>query len=249
LSREEDTVHAIEITGLAKRYGEHQAVRDVTFAVPRGRIVGLLGPNGAGKTTTLRALLGLVEPTAGTALIDGRRYRDLRRPERVVGALIDGGAAHPGRRAEDHLAVLAAATGVRRDRVGATLERVGLTGAARRRIGGFSQGMRQRLGLAAALLGDPEILVLDEPATGLDPEGIRWLRTALRAFAADGGTVLLSSHGLGEVARTADDVVVLHEGRVLADAPADELAAEHGDLETAFFNLTVEAAFGLEAVR
>jgi ABC-2 type transport system ATP-binding protein len=242
-------VHAIEITGLAKRYGDQQAVRDVTFVVPRGHVVGLLGPNGAGKTTTLRALLGLVEPTAGAALIDGRRYCDLHRPDRVVGALIDGGAAHPGRRAEDHLAVLAAATGAPRERVGTTLEQVGLAGAARRRVGGFSQGMKQRLGLAAALLSDPEILVLDEPATGLDPEGVRWLRTAVRAFADDGGTVLLSSHGLGEVARTADDIVVIHEGRVLANAPTDELAAAHGDLETAFFDLTVEAAFVHEAVR
>jgi ABC-2 type transport system ATP-binding protein len=239
----------ITVERLAKRYGEHQAVTDVSFSVQRGRIVGLLGPNGAGKTTTLRALLGLVEPSAGTALIDGQRYRDLPEPSRVVGALIDDGAGHPGRRARSHLDVLAAATGIPRRRVDETLERVGLAGAARRRVGGFSQGMRRRLGLAAALLGDPELLVLDEPANGLDPEGIRWLRHTLRTHADGGGTVLLSSHVLAEVAQIADEIVVLHQGHSIVQAPIDELSSAYGDLEAAFFSLTIDAAFAEEAVR
>jgi ABC-2 type transport system ATP-binding protein len=219
-----DTV--ITVDRLAKTYGNHRAVVDVTFTVERGSIVGFLGPNGAGKTTTLRALLGLVEPTSGSALFGSTRYRDLPEPSRVVGALLDAHVGHPGRTAIGHLSVLACALGIPRSRVLAVLDRVGLADAARRRIGGFSQGMRQRLGLAGALLGDPEILVLDEPSNGLDPDGIRWLRHTLRDFAADGGTVLLSSHVLAEVAQTVEQIVVIGEGRVLANAPVGELTSD-----------------------
>ena len=191
----------------------------------RGTIVGFLGPNGAGKTTTLRALLGLVEPTSGTALFGTTRYRDLPEPSRLVGALLDAHVGHPGRTAIGHLSVLAGALGIPRSRVHAVLEQVGLADAAKRRIGGFSQGMRQRLGLAGALLAKPEILVLDEPSNGLDPDGIRWLRHTLRDFAVAGGTVLLSSHVLAEVAQTVEEIVVIGEGRVLAQAPVGDFTS------------------------
>ncbi len=216
---------AITVDRLAKSYGEHQAVADVSFSVRRGSIVGFLGPNGAGKTTTLRALLGLVEPTSGTALFGATRYRDLPEPSRHVGALLDAHAGHPGRTATGHLSVLAGPLGIPRSRVRDVLGQVGLADAAKRRIGGFSQGMRQRLGLAGALLGEPEILVLDEPSNGLDPEGIRWLRHTLRDFAAAGGTVLLSSHVLAEVAQTVEQIVVIGDGRVLADAPVGDFTS------------------------
>jgi ABC-2 type transport system ATP-binding protein len=219
-----DTV--ISVDRLAKSYGNHRAVVDVTFTVERGSIVGFLGPNGAGKTTTLRALLGLVEPTSGSALFGSTRYRDLPDPSRLVGALLDAHVGHPGRTAIGHLSVLACALGIPRSRVLAVLDQVGLADAGRRRIGGFSQGMRQRLGLAGALLGDPEILVLDEPSNGLDPDGIRWLRHTLRDFAAGGGTVLLSSHVLAEVAQTVEQIVVIGEGRVLAQAPVGEFTSD-----------------------
>ena len=215
----------VSVDHLAKSYGNHPAVRDVSFTVERGSIVGFLGPNGAGKTTTLRALLGLVEPTSGTALFGTARYRDLPEPSRLVGALLDAHVGHPGRTAIGHLAVLAAPLGIPRSRVHSVLDQVGLADAAKRRIGGFSQGMRQRLGLAGALLGDPEILVLDEPQNGLDPDGIRWLRHTLRDFAAAGGTVLLSSHVLAEVAQTVEEIVVIGEGRVLAHAPVGDFTS------------------------
>jgi ABC-2 type transport system ATP-binding protein len=216
---------AISVDRLAKRYGSHDAVRDVSFSVRRGAVVGFLGPNGAGKTTTLRVLLGLVQPTAGSALFGGSRYVDLADPSRHIGAMIDPTVGHPGRTARNHLRVLASAMRVGDRRVDDVLDRVGLAHAAGRRIGGFSQGMRQRLGLAGALLGDPEILVLDEPSNGLDPEGIRWLRDTILAFAAAGGTVLLSSHVLSQVAQTVDEVVVIRAGRVVVQAPLDELTA------------------------
>ena len=218
-----DTV--ITVDQLAKSYGAHQAVIDVSFTVQRGTIVGFLGPNGAGKTTTLRALLGLVEPTSGSALFGSTRYRDLPDPSRLVGALLDAHVGHPGRTAIGHLSVLACAMGVPRSRIHEVLEQVGLTNAAKRRIGGFSQGMRQRLGLAGALLANPEILVLDEPSNGLDPDGIRWLRHTLRDFAVAGGTVLLSSHVLAEVAQTVEQIVVIGEGRVLAQAPVGDFTS------------------------
>ena len=188
-----------------------------------GRVVGLLGPNGAGKTTTLRMLLGLVAPTAGSATIDGQPYRDLDEPIRHIGAVLEATSFHPGRRAREHLRAIAATAGLPDDRVDEVLADVALTGVARRRVGGFSLGMRQRLGLAAALLGEPEILVLDEPTNGLDPEGVRWLRDFVRGYAAAGHTVLVSSHLLAEVAQTVDEVVVLVAGRLVAHAPLSEL--------------------------
>ena len=228
----------IALDGLTKRFGDIVAVDDLTIQLGRGRVIGLLGPNGAGKTTTLRLLLGLVAPTSGSATIDGRPYRALDEPIRHIGAVLEATSFHPGRRARDHLRVLAATAGVPDRRVDEVLAEVGLAGAAHRRVGGFSLGMRQRLGLAAALLGDPDVLVLDEPTNGLDPEGVRWLRDFLRAYAASGRTVLVSSHLLAEVAQTVDDVVVLAGGRLVAHAPLAELAQEHTDLEQAFFHLT-----------
>jgi ABC-2 type transport system ATP-binding protein len=213
----------IAFDGLTKRFGNVVAVDDLTVELGRGRVIGLLGPNGAGKTTTLRLLLGLVAPTSGSATIDGRPYRALDEPIRHIGAVLEATSFHPGRRARDHLRVLAATAGLADHRVDDVLAEVGLAGAARRRVGGFSLGMRQRLGLAAALLGDPDVLVLDEPTNGLDPEGIRWLRDFLRAYAASGRTVLVSSHLLAEVAQTVDDVVVLAGGRLVAHAPLPEL--------------------------
>ena len=228
----------IALDGLTKHFGDIVAVDDLTIQLGRGRVIGLLGPNGAGKTTTLRLLLGLVAPTSGSATIDGRPYRALDEPIRHIGAVLEATSFHPGRRARDHLRVLAATAGVPDHRVDEVLAEVGLAGAAHRRVGGFSLGMRQRLGLAAALLGDPDVLVLDEPTNGLDPEGVRWLRDFLRAYAASGRTVLVSSHLLAEVAQTVDDVVVLAGGRLVAHAPLAELAQEHTDLEQAFFHLT-----------
>ena len=201
----------IDIDHLTKNYGDVHAVDDLTFAVQSGAITGFLGPNGSGKTTTLRSLLGLVTPTAGSATIDGSPYAALAAPLRVVGAMLEA-AAHPARSARGHLRVLAAEARVPASRVDELLRLVELDGAADRRAGGFSLGMRQRLGLASALIGDPRILVLDEPANGLDPEGIRWLRDFLRGLAAEGRTILLSSHVLSEVAQTVDDVVVIAEG-------------------------------------
>jgi ABC-2 type transport system ATP-binding protein len=200
-------------------------------------VTGFLGPNGAGKTTTLRMLLGLVTPTAGEALIGGRRYQDLDAPRRTVGAAVEAMAAHPGRRAREHLWVLAAAAGAPPARVDEVLEMVGLTEARDRRVGGFSLGMRQRLGLASALLGDPEYLVLDEPANGLDPAGMAWLRGLLRGLAAGGRTVLVSSHVLSEVAQTAEHVVIINTGRLRYAGPLTGLDAD-GTLEDAFLRLT-----------
>ena len=218
--------HAIEVTHLTKRFGATVAVDDLSFTVAPGRIVGFLGPNGAGKTTTLRALLGLVSPDAGTVAIEGRPYAALDRPIHTVGAMLDGGMLHPGRSGRDHLLALARAAGAPAARVEDLLELVDLSGAAGRRAGGYSLGMRQRLGLATALLGDPRVLVLDEPANGLDPQGIRWLRDFLRSLAAEGRAILVSSHVLAEVAQTADDVVVIHRGRSVVQAPLSGLMAE-----------------------
>ena len=227
----------ITVSHLAKHYGSVTAVDDVSFTVSAGTVVGYLGPNGSGKTTTLRALLGLVEPTAGSAGFGGTPYVDLPHPARLVGALLDGMGAPPGRTARAHLGVLASAIGeVPPDRIDEVLDHVGLIDAAGRRVGGFSQGMRQRLGLAGALLGDPQILLLDEPSNGLDPEGIRWLRTTLRSFAAGGGTVLISSHVLAEVEQTVDEVVIIDAGRVIAHQPM----ADVSDLESTYFALTAQ---------
>ncbi len=218
--------HAIEVSGLTKRFGEATADDGLSFSVDGGRVVAFLGPNGAGKTTTLRALLGLINPTSGAATIEGSAYAQLADPVRTVGAMLDGGMLHPGRKGRDHLRTLARAAGLPDARVDELLQLVGLADAGRRRTKGYSLGMRQRLGLAATLLGDPRVLVLDEPANGLDPQGIRWLRDFLRGLAAEGRAVLVSSHVLAEVAQTADEVVVIHRGRSVAQAPLDELLAQ-----------------------
>ena len=215
----------IELRGLTKRCGPLTAVDDLSLELHPGTVTGFLGVNGAGKTTTLRMLLGLVTPTAGTATFDGRRYAELDQPARHVGAVLEASSFHPGRRAVDHLRVLATAAGLPTGRAGQALDRVGLGGVARRRVGGFSLGMRQRLALAAALLGEPEVLILDEPANGLDPEGVQWLRTFLRGQAQEGRTVVVSSHLLAEVSQTVDHVVILDKGRLVADAPLTELTA------------------------
>jgi ABC-2 type transport system ATP-binding protein len=216
---------AITVQGLTKRFGDVLAVDRLSFQVDEGTVAGFLGPNGAGKTTTLRMLLGLVAPTSGTAEIGGRRYRDLPDPAGRVGAVLEAGGFHPGRSARDHLRVQATAAGLPQARVDQVLEQTGLAGAAWRRVGGFSLGMRQRLGLAAALLGDPEVLVLDEPANGLDPEGVHWLRGLLRGLAGQGRTVLVSSHLLAEVAQTVDQVVIIDKGRLVTQATMAELTA------------------------
>jgi ABC-2 type transport system ATP-binding protein len=215
----------IEITGLTKRFGKTVAVDDLSFTVERGRITGFLGPNGAGKTTTLRVLLGLVAPTGGTATILGRSYHVLADPARRVGAVLEATGYHPTRSGRNHLRTLAAAMGAPRARVDDVLALVRLEQWGRRRVKTYSLGMRQRLSLACALLGDPEVLVLDEPANGLDPEGIRWLRDLLRSLRAEGRTILISSHVLAEIAQTVDDVAIIHHGRLLAHAPLDELTA------------------------
>ena len=221
---------------LTKRFGEVLAVDDLSFALERGTVTGFLGPNGAGKTTTLRMLLHLVEPTAGRALVFGGRYQDLEHPANRVGAVLEAADFHPGRSGYDHLCSLALALGqsgggnwflrrerAARQRVDAVLELVELTAAARRRVGGYSLGMRQRLGLAGALIGNPELLILDEPANGLDPEGVRWLRRFMRSFAAEGKTVLVSSHVLAEVQQTVDQVVIINKGKLVTFEPLARL--------------------------
>jgi ABC-2 type transport system ATP-binding protein len=215
----------ITIQGLTKRFGPVTAVDDLSFEVDQGTVVGFLGPNGAGKTTTLRMLLGLVSPTAGSARIDSRSYRELPDPVRQVGAVLEASSYHPGRSARNHLRVVATAAGLPLDRADAVLDQVGLTTAARRRVGGFSLGMRQRLGLATALLGDPQVLILDEPANGLDPEGVHWLRGLLRQLADQGRTVLVSSHVLAEVAQTVDQVVIIAAGRLVTQSTLAALTA------------------------
>ncbi len=228
----------VSIKGLSKQFGPVRAVDGLTFDVPPGEVTGFLGANGAGKTTTLRMLLGLVRPSAGTAHVDGRRYADLPSPRRVVGAVLDAGGFHPGRRGRDHLRLAARVAGVAPRRVDEVLDEVGLAGAAGRRVRGYSLGMRQRLALATALLGDPQLLVLDEPANGLDPAGMAWLRELLRGRARAGGTVLVSSHLLAEVAQTVDRVVIVHEGRLRFAGPVADLADSDGALEPAFLRLT-----------
>jgi ABC-2 type transport system ATP-binding protein len=225
--------------GLTKRYGPVTAVDGLTFTVEPGQVTGFLGPNGAGKTTTLRMLLGLVAPTAGSALIGGQRYADLRQPRRTVGAVLEATGFHPGRTGRDHLRVLAAAGGIPAERVAAVLDQVGLADAAGRRVRGYSLGMRQRLSLATALLGDPRVLILDEPANGLDPAGMAELRDLLRGLAADGRTVLMSSHVLSEVAQTVNRVIIVAGGALRFAGPLSELTGGRGEtLEAAFLRLT-----------
>jgi ABC-2 type transport system ATP-binding protein len=231
-------VSVLRMRDLRKQFGQVRAVDGLTIDVEPGRVTGFLGPNGAGKTTTMRMLLGLVEPTSGTALIGNQRYRDLPNPRRVVGAVLEAGSAHPARTGRDHLRILALAAGVGDRRVDEVLELVGLAGAAGRRAGGYSLGMRQRLSLAAALLGDPSVLLLDEPANGLDPEGMAWLRGLLRSLADDGRTVMLSSHVLSEVAQTADDVLILNGGHPKYAGSLSGLTSDGESLEAAFLRLT-----------
>jgi ABC-2 type transport system ATP-binding protein len=214
----------------------------VTFSLEPGTVTGFLGPNGAGKTTTLRLLLGLAEPTAGEALVFGRRYQELDQPIRLIGAVLESGDFHPARSGRDHLRALALAAGVPVSRVDEVLEIVELSGAAGRLVRTYSLGMRQRLGLAAALLGDPELLILDEPANGLDPAGVRWLRTFLRALAAENRTVLVSSHLLAEVAQTVDQVLIIDHGRLLASGRLDELTRDGRTLEDVYLELTAREA-------
>jgi ABC-2 type transport system ATP-binding protein len=216
----------IQIEHLTKRFGRVVAADDLSFAVQEGRVTGFLGANGSGKTTTMRVLLGLSDATRGRATIGGRTYAELASPIREVGAVLSDDTFHPGRSAAQHLSVMAIAAELDRSRIDATLEAVGLTGVAGRKVGGYSLGMRQRLSLAAALLGDPHVLVLDEPLNGLDPDGITWFRAMVRGFAGRGGTVLLSSHLLAEVSHTVDDVVVIGHGRLLAAAPLHELGGK-----------------------
>jgi ABC-2 type transport system ATP-binding protein len=232
----------LEARGLTKVFGRVTAVRDVSFTAPAGQVTGLLGPNGSGKTTTLRMALGLVRPTCGAVLVGGVPYRSLVWPRQTAGAMLEATGFHPGRRARDHLRVLAAAGGVPDRRVEDVLGQVDLAGAASRRVREFSLGMRQRLGLAAALLGDPPVLLLDEPANGLDPAGVAWLRGLLRGLAGQGRTIVLASHVLGEVAQTADHVVVLSAGRLRFAGPLRELGGTGRALESAFLRLTAAPA-------
>ncbi|KAB2345664.1 ABC transporter ATP-binding protein [Actinomadura rudentiformis] len=216
----------IEVRELTKRYGRVTAVDGLSFTVRPGRVTGFLGPNGAGKSTTMRAIMGLDLPTSGEALVNGRRYQAIERPLHEVGALLDASAVHGGRTAFDHLDWLARSNGIGRARVLEVLDRVGLGSAARRRVGGYSLGMRQRLGVAAAILGDPAVLLFDEPVNGLDPEGIRWIRELMRALAAEGRTVLVSSHLMSEMALTADHVLVVGRGRLIAETSMADLSAQ-----------------------
>ena len=212
----------IEARHLVKRYGSTAAVNDLSFSIRPGLVTGFLGPNGAGKTTTMRMILGLDAPTQGSVTVGGRSYRDLPAPMREVGALLDAKALHGGRRARDHLLCLAQSNGIPRRRVEEVLRTVGLEDVARRRAKGFSLGMSQRLGIASALLGDPAVLIFDEPVNGLDPDGIHWVRTLMRALAAEGRTVLVSSHLMSEMAVTADHLLVIGKGKLIADTSAEE---------------------------
>jgi ABC-2 type transport system ATP-binding protein len=230
--------HVVMVRSLTKRYGDVVAVDDLTFSLVSGTITGFLGPNGAGKTTTLRLLLGLAAPTAGDALVFGRRYRDLEEPARSVGAVLESNDLHPGRSGRDHLRALALAAEIPPGRVDEVLGLVELDAAGSRRVRTYSLGMRQRLGLAGSLLGDPRLLVLDEPANGLDPAGVHWLRRFLRRFADEGRTVLVSSHMLAEAAQTVDRVVIIDRGRLVASGRLDELTARGRTLEDTFLELT-----------
>jgi ABC-2 type transport system ATP-binding protein len=233
----------IEARGLTKRYGGALAVDRLSFDLRPGSVTGFLGPNGSGKSTTMRLILGLDHPDAGTVMIGGRSYRTLPWPLAEVGALLEARSFHPGRSARAHLLALAAAGGIARSRVGEVLGMVGLESVASKRAGTFSLGMAQRLGIAAALLGDPGVLLLDEPVNGLDPEGVRWIRGLIRSLAGEGRTVLVSSHFISEIALTADRLIVIGRGRLLADTTVQELAARcGGSLEEAFLTLTGESA-------
>jgi ABC-2 type transport system ATP-binding protein len=232
----------VSVDALTKRYGDVVAVEDLTFSLGAGTVTGFLGPNGAGKTTTLRLLLGLARPTAGEALVFRRRYAELDSPARRVGAVLESNDFHPGRSGWDHLRALALAAEIPRARVGEVLDLVELEPVATRRVKTYSLGMRQRLGLAGALLGDPELLILDEPANGLDPAGVHWLRGFLRGFAEQGRTVLVSSHVLAEVAQTVDQVVIIDRGRLLATGTLADLTERGQTLEEVYLELTAGGA-------
>jgi ABC-2 type transport system ATP-binding protein len=240
----------VEVRDLTKRFGTLTAVNNLSFSVEPGRITGFLGPNGAGKTTTLRMLLGLVRPTSGSATIGGMSYGHLRAPQRVVGAALEATSFHPGRSGRNHLRVMADTAGVDPKRVDEMLELVGIPAAARQRAGSYSMGMRQRLALAGALLGDPQVLLLDEPANGLDPEGIRWLRMLLRHLSGQGKTILISSHMLSEVEQTVDDVVIIANGKLIRQGAITDLPTEHvSTVRTSQTQLLIQAltASGLKA--
>jgi len=230
----------IEIQGVTKVFGSTRAIEDVTFAAPTGAVTGFLGPNGAGKTSTLRILLGLSRPDQGVALINGLTYSELSSPRRMVGAVLDSMGYHPGRSGFNHLQIVAKAAGINRKRISEVLDLVELDSASTRPVGGYSQGMRQRLALATALLGDPPILVLDEPSNGLDPAGMAWLRDLIREWARQGRTVLFSSHVLSEVEMVANHVVIINQGTVVQEGALTELlaASPSGRLEELFFELT-----------
>jgi ABC-2 type transport system ATP-binding protein len=234
------TAPAVEVRSLTKRFGSYAAVDDLTFNLERGSVTGLLGPNGAGKSTTLRVLLGLAMPTSGEALVFGRPYRELEEPVRRVGALLESNDFHPARSGRDHLRCLALAAELSSSRVDEVLDEVELTRAARQRVGTYSLGMRQRLGLAGALLGGPDLLVLDEPANGLDAAGVRWLRALLRRQVEGGGTVVLSSHALAEIAQIVDQVVIIDEGRLVAATTVADLTSEGTTFEDAYLDLTTK---------
>ena len=231
----------IEVHELRKRYGPVRALDGMTFTVPPGRVTGFAGPNGAGKSTTMRVILGLDRPDSGTALVEGRPYRSLEHPLLHVGSLLDAGALQPSRRARDHLRWLALSQQLPTRRVGEVLQLTGLAAVAGRRAGGYSLGMRQRLGVAAALLGDPPVLMFDEPFNGMDPEGIVWLRGFLRSLAAQGRTVLVASHLMRELQDAADHVIVVGHGRVIADSAVAGLVGRWGSLEDAYLSLTSDA--------
>jgi ABC-2 type transport system ATP-binding protein len=216
----------IEAVGLTKRYGEKTAVDGINFQVQPGRVTGFLGPNGAGKSTTMRMIVGLDRPTSGSVTLNGKTYAELKAPLHEVGVLLDAKAVHTGRSAYNHLRALAATHGIGRKRVNEVIALTGLEAVARKRVGGFSLGMGQRLGIASALLGDPAILILDEPVNGLDPEGVIWVRTLARHMASEGRTVFLSSHLMSEMAQTADQIIVLGRGRIIADAPVGDIIAQ-----------------------
>lgn len=222
----------VEFRSLTKHFGSTQAVNDLSFTVAPGRVTGFLGPNGSGKSTSLRCLTGLVTPTSGEALINGQRYADLRQPSLIVGAALEATGFHPGRSGFSNLAVMSDAAGLPESAVHSALDQVGMTAAAKSKVGTYSLGMKQRLALAGALLGDPKVLVLDEPANGLDPEGIAWLRNFLRFRASQGGSILVSSHVLSEVQQTVDDVVIIRKGRLVTACSLEDLAAQtHAHVE------------------
>jgi ABC-2 type transport system ATP-binding protein len=233
----------ISVTGLTKHYGDRTAVDDLGFDLAAGRVAGFVGPNGAGKSTTMRMMVGLTRPDRGEVRYDGVRYGDLPHPARIVGSVLDARSMHPGRTARDHLRATAALSGIPAPRVDEVLAEVGLGSVADDKAGGFSLGMRQRLALATALLGEPRVLLLDEPSNGLDPDGIRWMRQHLRAFADAGGTVFVSSHLIAELARFADDLVVVGAGRLIAAETVESLTARTGQsLEDSLLEMTADAA-------